>query len=124
MYLFNKQKVFGYHVNGALTLSENIADLGGLAIALDALRIRLDKERISETFRKKAYRQFFTSFAVSWRVKEKQAKILQSLFVDRHAPPPLRVNLVVSQFQEWYDAFNIKTSDPLYILPEKRIRIF
>ena len=124
VYLFNKQKVFGYHINGSLTLSENIADLGGLAIALDALRIRLDKEGISETFKKKAYRQFFTSFAVSWRVKEKQAKILQSLFVDRHAPPPLRVNLVVSQFQEWYDAFDIKTSDPLYILPEKRIRIF
>ena len=44
--------------------------------------------------------------------------------MDRHAPAFLRVNLIVSQFQEWYDAFDIKESDPMYIAPEKRIRIF
>ena len=122
--LFNKQKIFGHRVNGSLTLSENIADLGGLAIALDALRVRLEKEKRGDKEKKEAYKQFFTAFAISWRVKEKRAKILQGLFVDRHAPAFLRVNLIVSQFQEWYDAFDIKDSDPMYIEPEKRIRIF
>jgi predicted metalloendopeptidase len=122
--LFGKQKIFGYHVNGSLTLSENIADLGGLAISLDALRVRLEKERRSEQEKKEAYKQCFIAFAISWRIKEKRAKILQGLFVDRHAPAFLRVNLIVSQFQEWYDAFDIKESEPMYIEPEKRIRIF
>ena len=122
--LFDKQKIFGYHVNGASTLSENIADLGGLAIALDALRVCLEKERLTDLEKKNAYKQFFTAYAISWRIKEKRAKILQGLFVDRHAPAFLRVNLIVSQFQEWYDAFDIKDSDPMFIEPEKRIRIF
>ena len=121
--LFNKQRIFEYHVNGSLTLSENIADLGGLAIALDALRVRLEKGS-SELEKKNAYKEFFTAYAISWRIKEKRTKILQGLFVDRHAPAFLRVNLIVAQFQEWYDAFDIKESDPMYIEPEKRIRIF
>jgi predicted metalloendopeptidase len=122
--LFNKQKIFGYHVNGSLTLSENIADLGGLGIAMDALRVRIEKENLTDFEKKNAYKQFFTAYAISWRIKEKKAKILQGLFVDRHAPAFLRVNLIVAQFQEWYDAFDIKDSDPMYIEPEKRIRIF
>lgn len=120
--LFNKQKVLGHPINGLLTLDENIADLGGLAIALDALSMRLEKEK--DVVKKQAYRQFFISYAVSWRVKDKPEKMLQSLFLDRHAPASYRVNLVVSQFQEWYDAFDINEKDPFYIPPEKRIRIF
>ena len=122
--LFDKQKVLGHPVSGTLTLSENIADLGGLAISLDALTHALDSKGVSNEKKKEVYREFFISYAVSWRVKEKPANILQGLFLDYHAPPPLRVNLVVSQFQEWYDAFDIKTTDPMYISPEQRIRIF
>lgn len=122
--LFNKQKVLGHPVNGTLTLSENISDLGGMAIALDGLLIKLNKMNVSEAQRKEAYRQFFIAYAVSWRVKEKPAKVIQSLFLDRHAPTPLRVNLIVSQFQEWYDAFDIQPSDKAYIPLDERIRIF
>lgn len=122
--LYNKQKVLGHPVNGTLTLDENISDLGGLAIALQALQTELEKEKVSAAEKKEAYRQFFISYAVSWRTKEKPAKMLQALFLDRHAPPKLRVNLIVSQFQEWYDAFDIKPSDKMYISPEHRIRIF
>ena len=107
-----------------MTLSENIADLGGLAIALHALRKKIAKDGIKEGEQKEAYRQFFTSYAVSWRVKEKPAKVLQSLFLDHHSPAALRVNLIVSQFQEWYDAFDIEPENTLYIPAEKRIRIF
>jgi putative endopeptidase len=57
-------------------------------------------------------------------VKEKPEKTLQSLFLDYHAPPSLRVNLIISQFDEWYQAFDITEKDVMYIPPEKRIRIF
>jgi putative endopeptidase len=122
--LFSSQTILDHPVSGALTLSENIADLGGMAIALDALRDTLEKKKSSEEEAKKAYQQFFLSYAVSWRVKEKPEKTLQSLFLDHHAPPSLRVNLIVSQFDEWYNAFDITNKDPMYIPPEKRIRIF
>ena len=82
------------------------------------------ESNLSEIKKKEAYRNFFNSFAVSWRIKEKPEKILQGLFMDRHAPAPLRVNLIVNQFDQWYSAFDIRETDALYIAPEKRIRIF
>lgn len=122
--LFNQQTILNHPVSGSLTLSENIADLGGMAIALNALTKHMEKQTLSEDERKKAYQQFFLSYAVSWRVKEKPEKTLQSLFLDHHAPASLRVNLIVSQFDEWYSAFDIQETDPMFIPPEKRIRIF
>jgi putative endopeptidase len=114
----------GHPVSGKLTLNENISDLGGLAIALDALLLELDQIRATPQERKEAYQHFFVSYAVSWRIKEKPEKVLQGLFLDKHAPAPLRVNLVVSQFDEWYAAFDIQPGDELYIAPKNRIRIF
>ena len=105
-------------------MNENISDLGGLAIALDALRLELATKKLSKEEEKKVYQNFFTAYAVSWRIKEKPQKVLQGLFMDRHAPAPLRVNLIVSQFDEWYQAFDIQVSDKLYIPPEERLRIF
>lgn len=122
--LYGSQKVYGLPVSGTRTLSENIADIGGVGIALDALNHILDSMKLTKEDRNDAYREFFISYATSWRVKERKRKQIQSLITDKHAPPPLRVNLVVSQFQEWYDAFDIKSEDPLYIPPEKRIQIF
>lgn len=120
--LFNQQVILEHPVSGTLTLSENIADLGGMAVALEALKNVVGT--LSEEEKKRAFQQFFLSYAVSWRVKEKPEKTLQSLFLDHHAPPRLRVNLVVSQFDEWYSAFDISETDSMYIPPEKRIRIF
>jgi putative endopeptidase len=122
--LYSAKKVLGHSVDGESTLSENIADLGGLAIALDALNLELEKRKASLSERKQAYRQFFISYAVSWRIKEKPEKQIQGLLVDRHAPTPLRVNLIVNQFQEWYDAFDVKEGDPMYVDPKQRLKIF
>lgn len=119
--LYGNQRVEGFPVSGKKTLSENIADIGGMGIALDALRKKLAD--VPSEKQKQAYRDFFTSYAVSWRLEQRRKKKIQALIVDRHAPPSLRVNLVVAQFQEWYDAFEIQPSDPLYISPEKRIHI-
>jgi predicted metalloendopeptidase len=123
--LFKKQIVEGGHVDGNKTLSENIADLGGLAISLQALQDSL-KERgvVDEEDVKKEYREFFISFATSWRTKYRPKKLKSSLGEDPHAPAFLRVNLIVSQFEEWYTAFDVKKGDKLYIEPEDRIRIF
>jgi predicted metalloendopeptidase len=122
--LFNKTEYFGHYLNGMLTLSENIADLGGVAISLAALKKRLKAKKISNEEYHREICDFFISFAISWRTKEKREKALQSLFMDVHAPPAARVNNIVSQFDEWYECFNIKPGDKLYISPEKRIHIF
>lgn len=120
--LYDKQKILGKPVDGYKTLSENIADLGGMSIALDALKQTI--KSFSEEEKKKHLKDFFVSYAVSWRVKERPKKMVQALFLDVHAPTELRVNLIVSQFQEWYDIFNVITEDEYYFLPEERITIF
>jgi putative endopeptidase len=120
--LYNQAKVLGRHVNGSSTLNENLADLGGLAIALEALKG--DLNGASDEERKKQLRDFFVSYAVSWRTKEQPERRLQRLLLDKHAPVEMRVNLIVSQFDEWYEAFGVETGDALYIPPEERIRFF
>lgn len=120
--LYNTGKVQGHPVDGYFTLSENIADLGGLAIALDALQNEI--KHLSDEQKKAQLRDFFVSYAISWRTKERPRKAIQALFMDVHAPPELRVNFIVSQFDEWYEIFEVKPDDKLYIAPEKRIRIF
>jgi putative endopeptidase len=122
IHLFEQSKILGKPINGSLTLDENLADLGGLGIALEALKEMIKsmpKEQQMEELR-----QFFESYAVSWRTKERPERTLQRLLVDSHAPPELRVNNIVIQFDEWYDAFGVQARDGLYIPPEERIRIF
>jgi predicted metalloendopeptidase len=122
--LYSKTKYFGHPLNGYLTLSENIADLGGVDIALAALKAVLKQRKAGPEVVKKELRDFFMSYAVSWRTKEKKAKAMQILFMDVHSPPPARVNNIVCQFDEWYEAFDVKPGEALYKDPQHRIRIF
>jgi len=122
--LFNKTRYFGQSINGTLTLSENIADLGGMALALSALKARLVRKQTSKEDYKKEVCNFFISYAVSWRTKEKRKKAIQSLITDMHSPPQARVNNIVRQFDDWYDCFDIEPGNPLYTAPHERIRIF
>jgi predicted metalloendopeptidase len=122
--LFSQQKVLGQEVNGKLTLDENIADLGGVGIALEALKHEMREKKIPQEKWPQAFRHFFIGYAVSWRTKYRDEKLRYGLQVDKHAPAFLRVNLVVNQFQEWYDAFEIPQAAQLYQTPEDRIRIF
>jgi putative endopeptidase len=120
--IYSESNYMDHKVNGGLTLSENIADLGGVGISLGALEEKLVGVDLAE--RKKALRNFFIAYAVSWRTKERKQKAYQSLIIDKHAPPTLRVNLIVSQFDQWYEAFDIGENSILFREPEARVRIF
>ena len=118
--LFDKRPYKGGHVNGELTLDENLADLGGMAIALQALQ----EEMGTSSSRKSLLKDFFTAYAVSWRLKDRSKKAQQALQIDRHAPPEFRVNLIVSQFPEFYEAFDVGESSPMWVAPEDRIKLW
>ncbi len=110
--LYAKQRTPYGKVDGEHTLSENLADLGGVAIALEALKADLKGKPTAEVHQ--AYREFFISFAVSWRTKQRPEKAKQALLLDRHAPAALRVNLVVTQFAEFYETFGgTPPADPI-----------
>jgi putative endopeptidase len=112
--LFHSQTVDGTHLNGKKTLGENIADLGGVAIALEALQNNLPEGADTQ----EAYREFFIAFAVSWRTKYRKQKLQRMIESDVHAPAEFRVNCVVTQFDEFYEAFDIEEK------PKEKIRIF
>ena len=117
--LYESRKYRGMDVNGTLTLVENIADLGGVDFALAGLAADLGR-----SLTKAELREFFMAYAISWRAKDRKRKAAQLLLVDPHAPPRLRVNHVVRQFDEWYTAFGVSESCPDYIAPSARIRFF
>lgn len=120
--IYNESKIHGVHINGNRTINENLADLGGVSIALEALKLELQKSSEKEKIHE--YQQFFISYAISWRTKEEKKKVLQSLIVDIHSPAEFRVNNIISHFNEFYEAFNVEVSNKLYIPPEERIRVF
>jgi predicted metalloendopeptidase len=107
------------NVDGTLTLVENIADIGGIEFALAAL-----KQRLGIQLTKQDIQEFFISYAVNWRTKDRLRKAEQLLDTDPHSPPRLRVNHVVRQIDDWYMAFDIKPDYDGFIQPENRIRFF
>jgi len=119
---YNKSKIYGKHIDGKDTLNENLADLGGVSIALNALKYEIKdydtKQKLYEL------QQFFISFAVSWRTKDEKKQVLQSLIIDVHSPAEFRVNNIVCHFDEWYEAFDVEVSNKMYVEPGKRIRVF
>jgi putative endopeptidase len=122
--LYDGEDYLGGRVDGTLTLSENIADIGGVAISLDALGAYLKEKKTTPSQRLKAYKDFFISYAVSWRNKDRAKKARQSLYLDVHSPAPLRVNMVVRQFDEFYEAFSLGPESPGWIPKEERIKLW
>ncbi len=122
--LYNKERLLGSHIDGEQTLSENIADLEGMAISLNALKFEFDRAKVSDADRKKELRDFFATYATSWREKVRIEKQHLNLVVDVHSPAKYRVNNIVRHFPEWYDAFDVREGDKLYLAPDERISIF
>jgi putative endopeptidase len=114
----------GVYVKGNLTLSENVADLAGALVALDAYHHSLGNKPAPVIDGLTGDQRFFLSYAQSWREKSTDAAIRQQIVSDSHAPDQYRVNGVLRNMDTWYKAFNVKPSDKLYLSPKNRVRIW
>ena len=101
-------------VNGELTINENIADNGGMAIALHVMRDTPNAD----------YAAFFSSWARIWREKLRAETLQQKLLTDEHAPGAVRVNMQPRNFPEWYETYPVDETDFMYLAPEKRVIVW
>jgi putative endopeptidase len=113
----------GIHVNGALTLSENMADLAGINIAYDAYRLSLGGEPAPVVDGYSGDQRFFLGFAQAYRSKQRPEALRQRLISDPHTPETARLN-VVRNLDSWYDAFGVRPGQVGYLPPPERITIW
>lgn len=118
------QPLPGRHVNGELTLGENIGDLGGLSIAYKAYLRFMNGAAAPVIDGFSGEQRVFLGWAQGWRVKSRKERIEQLLKVDPHSPPEFRVNGVLPNIEEFYRAFAVKPGDRMYLPPEKRVAIW
>ena len=104
----------GQKVNGKLTVSENIADAGGLSCALKAAKNEADFNA----------QEFFINWATIWRMKATEQYMQLLLSIDVHAPQKLRANIQAENLDDFYRAFDIKPGDEMYRAPEDRVHIW
>jgi putative endopeptidase len=113
----------GEHVNGALTVGENIGDLGGITIALKAYLLSLGGEEPPVIEGLTGEQRVFYNFANVWRSKRRKEQQLQLLTVDPHSPAEFRAN-IVRNLDEFHTAFGTSPEDGLWLEPEDRVRIW
>jgi putative endopeptidase len=111
------------HVNGKLTLSENIADLAGMAAAHDGWLASLGGSAPPSQAGFTGEQQFFIAYAQNWRAKTREPLARQLLIIDGHAPDRYRA-LTVRNNDAWYPAFDVKSGQKLHLSPEQRVRIW
>jgi putative endopeptidase len=114
----------GLHVNGDLTKDENIADLGGVLVALDAYHHSLIGRSAPVLDGLTGDQRFFLAYAQTFRAKKTEDAARQRLVSDSHSPEQYRVNGVVRNIDAWYQAFDVKAGDKLYLSNENRVRIW
>lgn len=107
------------HVNGALTVGENIGDLGGLSIGWKALELELGRAPSPEEAA-----SFFTAWAKAWRAKMRTEERIRRLSIDPHSPEEFRCNQVVKNMTVFHDTFGVEESDGMYLAPEQRVSIW
>lgn len=114
----------GNKVNGALTIGENIGDLGGLTIAHKAYEISLSGNQSPVIDGLTGYQRLFLGWAQVWRTKTRTEEVIRRLATDPHSPPEFRCNAVVRNLTEFYDAFGVTQADELWLAEEERVRIW
>lgn len=114
----------GVHVDGALTLGENIADLGGLAIAYRAYKMSLGGKPSPVIDGRTGEQRLFIGWAQAWRGKVRDDYLRQTLLTEPHAPARYRVNGPASNLEEFYEAFAVRPGDRLFRAPGQRVRVW
>ena len=115
-----------HHVNGALTIGENIGDLGGLSIALAAYRIALGRplENAPVIDGLTGVQRVLLGWAQAWQSKGRDEEVIRRIATDPHSPDEFRCNGVVRNLPEFHEAFDVRPGDALYLPPDQRVRIW
>jgi len=114
----------GMHINGRVAMGENIGDLGGLTIALEAYRRSLDGKPAPVIDGFTGEQRLFMGWAQVWRTLWRDDALRQQLVNGTHSPGHIRAFAPLRNIDAWYDAFGITAADPLWIAPEDRVRIW
>jgi putative endopeptidase len=120
----NLEPLPGVHVNGDLTMGENIADLGGLLLALDAYHKSLNGQPAPVIDGLSGDQRVFLGWAQVWREKSRDAALKEQLTTDPHSPGPVRAATSPRNIDAWYAAFGVSPDQKEYIAPEARARIW
>ena len=118
------EPVKGYHVNGALTLPENIADLAGLEIAYKAYLASLNGREAPIVDGWTGAQRFFLGYAQSFMGKRREELLIAQLASNPHAPEKDRVNGIAAHLDSFYSAFGVQPADKMYIAPDRRVELW
>jgi len=118
------EPLLGAHINGDLTMGENIGDMGGLSLALDAYHASLMGRPAPVLEGLTGDQRVFLGWAQVWRQKIRDETLRQGLVSDPHSPARYRVNGVIRNVDGWYSAFQVQPDDALYVAPANRVRIW
>lgn len=116
--------IAGYHVNGELTLGENIADNAGLDIAYKAYKISLNGKTAPVIDGYSGEQRLYLGWAEVWRAKVREAQQIMSLKTDPHSPASVRGNAPLRNQPGFYAAYKVESSDQMYLPPAKRVTIW
>ena len=121
---FEPAQLPGQHINGALTIGENIGDLGGLTIAQKAYKIALDGKEPPVLDGLTGEQRLFYGWAQVWRIKFRDQELARRLAIDPHSPGEFRCNGIPPNMPAFYEAFGVKEGDGMYLPPEDRVSIW
>jgi putative endopeptidase len=114
----------GYNVNGELTLGENIADNSGVAIAYKAYKLSLNGKKAPVISGLTGDQRFFMGFGQVWRMKMREPQQIVQVKTDPHSPGQFRANGTMMNQPAFYEAFNVKPGDKMYLAPKDRVIIW
>ena len=112
------------HINGRATLGENIADLGGIVLGIDAFKKTQQYKEGKKINGFTPMQRFFLGYALSWLGHQRDEVLANQILTDVHAPAFLRVNVPLTDVPEFYAAFHIKKGDKMWVDPDKRVKIW
>ncbi|MES2374996.1 MAG: M13 family metallopeptidase [Bacteroidota bacterium] len=121
---FNGYSIYGLHVNGTASQGENIADLGGIVIALDAFK-RTDQYKEGKLINGLTpLQRFFLGYSLGWMMQDTKESLSSQILTNEHSPAFMRVNGPFTDVPEFYEAFKIKKGDKMWLDPAKRVKIW